>query len=312
MDTDADSTTGGVVSCASQEEAHAIRVHPCASVVEPNMSTMKTIITKALGILRRASGARHSARLRTGLRFIDKTLGGLPPGITVIAGRPGSGKSSMEGLISGSLLQRGVPVARVCLDMPKSAVLERGIATLIDTSLPKLCHASFDEKTYPAIRSAREWMETWPMHLLDGVSNIKAICAWAEMKKETHGIKLLTIDYIQHCTNELGKSLDPYTNLKAVCEELSELSDDLGIPILVLSQLHRNGSINEALAQHSNAMVILENEKAGLPRRRVSFRIVKNRIGACADIPLWFYPSTFRFKRNLLLSLFRRVKGGRA
>jgi replicative DNA helicase len=189
--------------------------------------------------VRRSTGL---AGLSTGLTEIDSHIGGLAASdLIVMAGRPGSGKTSLAGSIMVNLCKAGIPVGFISLEMSRDQILDRLLAAESGVFLSKLRNNSLSEYDISQVnRTEREIISTWPLYIDDkpGQSS-QRIRNKTMVLHRKFGIKALFIDYIQKVKAREGKGKSRENEVSEIVSDLKNLAKQLNIPIIALAQLNR-------------------------------------------------------------------------
>lgn len=174
--------------------------------------------------------------VKTGFGKLDECLGGLEPGdVTVIAARPGVGKSALVTQIIGNIAMKGKRVGYFNLEMPESQVYERFLSRLGSLQMTRIRKAKAflgDEKEQ--FDKANEQMLKMDVVISDGSKTITEIKAESRHQQ----FDVIVIDYLQ-----LVKAERKFTNRASEVGEISKsikaLAMELKVPIILLSQLNR-------------------------------------------------------------------------
>lgn len=174
--------------------------------------------------------------VKTGFGKLDECLGGLEPGdVTVIAARPGVGKSALVTQIIGNIAMKGKRVGYFNLEMPESQVYERFLSRLGSLQMTRIRKAKAflgDEKEQ--FDKANEQMLKMDVIISDGSKTITEIKAESRHQQ----FDVIVIDYLQ-----LVKAERKFTNRASEVGEISKsikaLAMELKVPIILLSQLNR-------------------------------------------------------------------------
>lgn len=246
---------------------------------------------------------------------------GLEVGVTILAGRPSAGKTTLEAQLSDHIAGRGTPVYRVTLDSTRGELLERSICREAEISLPRMKFGYGFYKQHTDATTAALDIAKLPMYIDDGVRDINQIMSRTRAMKAKHGIGLLTVDYIQLVrAPDMGRSeWDTVTRVTHVSAMLKDLSFSLGIPVLVLCQLSRavekegrepqlsdlrdSGAIEQDASKVIFLYVDPEKKKemdakspgATKHKRPVICNLMKHKNGETGVLPMWLYPPYFRF-----------------
>ncbi len=269
-------------------------------------------------------GEKELMGLSTGFSELDKTTGGLPPGLVILAGRPSAGKTSLEGCIRTHNAMNGVPFATVALDMSTRMLLARDQCRHAGVSMPKLNGGYTSREHLRQVKRATDEILDWPMYTLPGVTDVREICTWARLMKAKHDIQALSIDYIQLCTAaHLGRAAnDENARMSEVSERLKALGLELDIPIIALSQFNRSGERDNrppslidlrgsgSLEQAATmALFVYKFKDYDYPknpadprsekkRRAVIVELAKNQNGEVGKVPFWFHCPYFKFEMS--------------
>jgi len=243
---------------------------------------------------------------------------GIEDGMTIIAGRPSAGKSTLEDELSTFLARSGVGVARVQLDMNRKKSLARAVCRTAGVSMPKLKHGYARRDQLAKVREAAAEIGELPMFINDRDFSLRAICSWARMMKLKHDVKVLTVDHIQLVQVDQGLSRGANDNAKVslVSSTLKALAAELDVKLIVLSQLSRgfdkearrprlsdlrdSGTLEQDAAKvlfvypEYRAKLLAELETDA--RRPVWFDLVKNQDGETGMLPMWLWKKYFRFE----------------
>ena len=256
-------------------------------------------------------------------------LCGLEPGVTIVAGRPSTGKTSFEDSVAVHAAMHGIGVARVTLDSTRDELLQRACSRMSGVSLPKLKFGYGRESQIEAFENAAAVVSKLPIWITDRERDIRGITSWIREKALKHKIGLITLDYVQLVTaNEMGRAgWDKVQRVSFISAALKALSIELGVPLLLLSQLSRDiekdssgkkgaaarlplmsdlrdsGSLEQDahkimfLYQDAEIHKQMEEMKPGITRklRPVWFDLLKHKDGETARLPFWFFAPYFAF-----------------
>lgn len=177
----------------------------------------------------------------TGLFELDKKLsGGLRPGkVYVLAARPKVGKTSLAAQIMLRQASDGRPGLVLTQEMPDEEVVDRSIAHEGRVDYTSLLTGQFDK--------GDEWSR-----ILNAVEAVSSIPLWIDDQagltigdirtkaRSVKGLKVLAIDYLQLCSGSTGKKdANRNTEIEEISRGIKTLAKELGIAVLLLSQLNR-------------------------------------------------------------------------
>ena len=200
-------------------------------------------------------------------RFNEITKGGLPKKTLNIAlAGTGVGKSLFMCHVAGSVLAQGKNALYITMEMAEEKIAERIDANLMNVAIDQLGNLSkemFTSKVknigdrYQGQLLIKEY-PTGNAH----VGHFRALLKELKLKKNFIP-DMIFIDYLNICASSrmktMGGSINSYTYIKAIAEELRGLAVEFNIPLFSATQTTRSG--------YSNSDVGLEDtsESFGLP-----------------------------------------------
>jgi replicative DNA helicase len=226
------------------------------------------------------------------------------------------GKTSFViSLINNIAVEQKVPTAMFELEMPKKKLLRWMLSqrTGIDNTKIKKAELSEDE-THKLERAGTEIHQS-PLYISDNPNlTISQIRSKSIMLKRKHGVRIIFIDYLQLMRGSGRKNGNRNEEVSEISRGLKNLSTELDIPVVALSQLNRGvearggdkrptlADLRDSGAIEQDADVVMflhrpikygmENFHDGEPTfNRGEVIIEKNRDGGLAnDIRLEFIP----------------------
>jgi len=181
--------------------------------------------------------------ISTGYSHLDEMLdGGLERGtLTVIAGRPGTGKTAAGLGISRNVAESGMSALFLSMEMSINQVNDRNIAALARVPmawLRKPSETALDEYRWSAISHAVAKSRQMPLYIDDQTGlSLSEIRAKARKVKRVEGLDVLCIDQLSFITgaksDKLHEAMGEYTR------GLIALGKELDIAVILLTQLNR-------------------------------------------------------------------------
>lgn len=284
--------------------------------------TNREVMDRLVGRFERAADGEESAMgLPTPWEDVNEILCGLEPGVTILAGRPSAGKTTVEDQIAVSLAAEGIAVGRFTLDSSREELLTRAMCRKAGVSLPKLKAGFARQDQLDQVREARDVLEGYPLIIEDEVRELRQICTRARVWKAEFDIGLLTLDFVQLVNaSDMGRSQwDKNSRVSYVSETLKGLALELGIPLLELSQLSRAGDRDGrrpeltdlrdsgTLEQDAHKVVFVypdrkwnkaadEREAGATKKKRATWlEVLKHKDGETGRVPLFMRPHYFLF-----------------
>jgi replicative DNA helicase len=251
--------------------------------------------------------------LPSGIRKLDKLLGGFQPGLHLLAAEPGQGKTTLTLQISSHVTRNGWPVLYVSFEesLPR-------LALKVICSCAGLIAKEFADgvgRLEDLKRAARDHASSLAgLHFIEGtsrltVSQLKAKALQIMTKRKADRC-LVVVDYLQRWASGRREYTEFRHVVSALVSELRELSLRLSCPFLVISSQNRpgQGTANLISLKESGdleysadtALFLVESQKrtATPPARAVDLVVEKNRYGDRGTIPLIFRPDVGIFREE--------------
>jgi len=212
--------------------------------------------------------SKKEDRIPFDLDYFNKiTKGGLPnKTLNIALAGTGVGKSLFMCHCAASALQQGKNVLYITMEMAEERIAERIDANLMDLPIEQLQRISknaFDSKIQKIATASigKLIVKEYPTGAAH-TGHFRALLNELKMKKNFRP-DMIYIDYLNICASSrmrgLGGSINSYSYIKAIAEELRGLAVEFNVPIVSATQTTRSG--------YSNTDVGLEDtsESFGLP-----------------------------------------------
>jgi len=177
----------------------------------------------------------------SGFDDLDTALSGLNPSdLIILAGRPGTGKTSFALNIARAVASKtNKDVAFFSLEMAKEQIVLRMMSTSARIDLRRLREGNLSDREWTELASDVEKLASEPIYIDDtsdiGVAEIKARC-----RRRGDNIGLVVIDYLQLMkTNQKGNGGNRVLEVGELSRSLKIMAKELQVPILCLSQMSR-------------------------------------------------------------------------
>lgn len=260
--------------------------------------------------------------IATGFIDFDKMTGGLQAGdMIVIAARPSMGKTSLAMNIADYVAVTGqIPVGVFSLEMTKESLSDRMLSSRARVNLRNIREGFLSEIDFPKLTSAAGQLSKSPLRIDDTPSlSIMAVRARARSMWQQYGIKLFVIDYLQlmHSTTKRAEQ-NRQNEVTDISGGIKALAKELGVPVVVLSQLNRNSAREKgrrprlddlresgSIEQDADVVGMLyapaqdEEESLGVEEPdglAINLLIAKQRNGPTGDVALTFLKPYTRFE----------------
>ena len=193
----------------------------------------------------------------TGLRDLDKKLGGLHPSdLLILAGRPAMGKTALATNIAfnaahalrtevSSTGQKtvvdGATVAFFSLEMSAEQLTTRILAERAKIPSHKIRQGELSHEEFEGLVIASQELHQLALYIDDTPAlSVSAVRTRARRLARTHGLGLIVIDYLQLLSGTSGKRQENRVQeISDITRGLKALAKELNVPVLALSQLSR-------------------------------------------------------------------------
>lgn len=178
--------------------------------------------------------------IKTGFKHLDKNIIGLAKGsITVIAGRPGQGKTTFSVQMLTNLMKNKVKCGFISIEMPLERLLIKLFAKASNLDSRRIQNGDLTDSQYEQLKiSAREVISQ--NYLIDDtpsqtIERLKAkISKWIHQKN----VEVIFIDYFTLIRTNY-KTRDIRLELNLLSDDLRRFARTNHIAIVILSQLNR-------------------------------------------------------------------------
>jgi replicative DNA helicase len=193
----------------------------------------------------------------TGLKDLDKLLGGLHPSdLVILAGRPSMGKTALATNIAfsaakafreekdelGNLVAAdGAVVGFFSLEMSVEQLATRILAEQAKVPSEKIRRGELGNEDFQKVVRASQELSSLPLYIDDAPAlTMSAIRTRARRLKRQRGVGLVVVDYLQLITPTSSTRYDSRVQeVSEITRGLKALAKELQVPVLALSQLSR-------------------------------------------------------------------------
>lgn len=186
--------------------------------------------------------------VRTHIPHLDEKLGmgGIGAGEVCIVAAPTScGKSAVAiNIALRAAKADAVPTCIFSFEMPQKQIARRMVQTLSGVNLRQIEENVASTAKVKAVHAANEALSTLPIYTVHSVQGADDLKSQIRILVRKHGVKLVVIDYLQLIPfgNKLGKT----EGISAISHKIKQIAVELGIGILLLAQVNREGAKRES------------------------------------------------------------------
>jgi replicative DNA helicase len=228
--------------------------------------------------------------------------------MTVIGARPGTGKTAFALKMAYDLAKEDKTVYFVSREMTGEQITKRLLSKVSRVDFSKFVNATLEEDDWKEVANALTEIAKLNILVDDKASYIEDIY----LKIASQNIDYLIIDYLQLMqTHERAQTRD--REIGIITRTLKIMNLDLNIPIVVLSQLNREGAKEPTLAtlresgnieQDFDNVIFLhdknkdkedEETEEATNFKKLKLIIAKQRNGRTGKYDIYFEPSLMEF-----------------
>lgn len=178
--------------------------------------------------------------LLSGYKDLDGLLCGMRGGhMVVVAGRPGTGKTTLAMNIAENIGGLGIPSLIFSLEMSSKELTRRMLSSVGKVPLSVIDTGKIENHGAQITAGAGKIKEL-PVYVCDrGGMNINQIRSIAKFQKRANKIEMVVIDYIGLIRASGSKTSNRTQELGEISRQCKEMAKELNIPVIVLAQLNR-------------------------------------------------------------------------
>ncbi len=207
------------------------------------LSHISVFLDESVEKIEKLADANESVTgLTTGFVDLDKRTAGLHPAeFILIAARPGMGKTSLAlNIAQNAAVIDKATVAIFSLEMPGIQIANRMLSAQAKVSAERIKRGDLKDDDWPKLGEALAALVETKIYIDDNsgvtASEISAKCRKMKMEK---GLDLVIIDYLQLMGSSV-RNINRQQEVSDISRTLKVMANDLGIPVIALSQLNRS------------------------------------------------------------------------
>jgi len=253
----------------------------------------------------------EACSVQTGLIDLDKLLapGMYAPGLYILGGRPGQGKSAFLATVAKNAAEDKKRVVIFSLEMANRQIAQRLIAMESGISTDRQRTGKLHEDEWPKFTYAIEKLSALPITMNDmpAISPNKM----RQVLRRLPGIELVIVDYIQLSRPD-EKKANRYQEVDAVSQGLKAIAKEFDVPVLAAAQLSRAAEQRKSqrpilsdlresggLEQDSDVILFIhrpdEYEDKG-KQNTTELIVAKHRDGPVGSVELIYRPTLTKFE----------------
>lgn len=182
--------------------------------------------------------------LLTGYNNLDNAMNGLQKSdLVVLAARPGVGKTAFALSIANNIAQRepNKKILIFSLEMGSAQLAERMLCNVGKVNYNKVRHVELDNKDFVRFHRAMNVLAGSQIYL-DQTAETNPEQIYSKCRQfslEHNGVDLIIVDYLQLMDTGSGRVESRQVEVSKISRRMKLLAKQLGVPIILLSQLSR-------------------------------------------------------------------------
>ncbi len=216
---------------------------------QQDVSVLKDVLVTVFQDIEASAKNGGIVGTRCGFEELDRLLGGMRGGtVTVVAGRPGQGKTALAMNVAANVAFSDNPEGVVVFseEMVKEELGRRMIASEARVNLAGMRANPLTDAQWGSLAAAGDvmgraplWIEDLPaLRPLDIRSKARRVQRLCDKRKVPLG--LLVVDYLQLLDGTQGnKNSHREQEISYLSRTMKQIAKELGVPIMLLSQLNR-------------------------------------------------------------------------
>lgn len=181
--------------------------------------------------------------LPSGFTRLDKITCGFQPGhLITIGGATSMGKSAFAlNILTHLAVREGVPVLLFSSEMNDNDLMRRIVSNVCEIKMEKLRSGQLEPYEWAQLDKQIGLLQDKPLYIeTTHQLYIEEVCATARKMVRDKSVRLIVVDYLQLMYYKVRMNDSRYVEINAIISQLKSLAMELGVPIIVLSQLNRN------------------------------------------------------------------------
>ena len=200
---------------------------------------MATAVLAAMDHIDEVRRRKTGTGLLTGLLDFDEQYGGLFPGeLTILAARPGVGKSAICAQIGQHVAERKRMVYFASLEMSSTQLASRTLCSEANVSGMRLRTGKLTDDDYARFVEPSNSIAARPLWLHSDSALTIAKIRRACIRLKPKGLALVIVDYLQ-IIEARDRRMNRYEQIGEITRGLKALACELDVPVLVPAQLAR-------------------------------------------------------------------------
>lgn len=199
------------------------------------------VIESVLSDIQKTQRGEHSEYIKTGFKSIDKKIIGIhKKSITILAARPGMGKTAYMLQLTRNFLSQGYKAGLISIEMDAESLMIRELANATNIDSIEIESGNINNYDFERVCKEGSYLSTKNFVIDDSPhQNIESIKTRINSWKINNQADIVFIDYLTLL--ELPKRKDSRNDLSVgqITNDLRIFAKNMNVPIILLAQLNR-------------------------------------------------------------------------
>ncbi len=291
-----------------QTESNVSAIRDARASTTDRVSEIGDLLQRALSDIEARKDSKRAAGLSTGFEAIDEFLTLRPEELTILAARPGMGKTSLALNLAVNAAKSDESVLFVSLEMPEFQLSDRMLSCETGIPLKYILCGDLQRDDYGRLVEAAGIISPLKFFVDATPSrNIQQIVAVARRQKRRSGLGLIVIDYLQ-LIEATDRRVPREQQVSDMTRRLKQLARDLKVPVVCLAQLNRQSESTNAkprlsnlresgaIEQDADAVLFIHRPDEPAWKGMAEIIVGKNRHGSTGSLGLCYRGELTRFE----------------
>lgn len=185
------------------------------------------------------AGKNPGQFIKTGLRELDDMIGGLRVrGTTIVAGKPGMGKSAGAKQILSNIAAAGIPCGLITVEEDRYKVAANRLASASGVSNHKIAHGKTTAAELVSVCNALPDIPN-NFYVVDVARKTTEVVAMAHLLATKYGCKVISVDHLHIIDGEKDRNESREREISKISSTLKTLWKELNVAGLEACQLNR-------------------------------------------------------------------------
>jgi replicative DNA helicase len=242
---------------------------------------------KELSEIEKDPVAYNSRYVSTSYKKLDDLIHGFSPAdLIIVAGRPGSGKTTFAVNVAVNIAKkyRDKKIAVFSFEMQRTELVERILVSEARVTTNQMRNGKIGVGGWKNISSATDFLSNLGIYI-DDTPDVSIAEMKAKLRRMKGEVSVVFIDYLQLMSLN-RKDLNRVYEIQTITQSLKKMAKELGITVILASQLSREVEKRQEKHPDKNKLPLLSDLKdSGAIEQDADIVIMLNRASKDSEFP---------------------------